>query len=96
MADQVPSSRKVPPLAIIVVVILVALAVVAFANMRGKTQTPSGTMSAPQNRPAAEQPVMPQQPNLTANVTSDEKGAMGHQGTADDRVNETTANATGR
>ena len=95
MPDQIPTSRKVPPLAIIVVVVLVALVVVAFANMRGKTHTPSGMMSAPQAQPASE-PVMPQQSTVpnAQQPASDEKGAMGHQGTADDRVNETTANRT--
>lgn len=98
MADQVPTSRKIPPLAIIVVVILVALAVVAFANMRGKTLPPSGGEGAPQDRPVVDRPVMPQQSQVTNTPApaSTEKGAMGAQGDSDDKVNEVTADRVAR
>ena len=95
MTDDLPTSRKVPPLAIIVVVILAALVAIAFANMRGATHPARGGLSAPQ---AADKSVMPQQstvPNHQA-PASDERGAMGHH----DNPNEpggpaTTANVVG-
>lgn len=78
MADQVPTSRKIPPLAIIVVVILAALAAVAFGNWRTTLKTPSGG-SMPQAKPdaAATMPVQPSISNTAAGA-SDEKGAVGH------------------
>lgn len=95
MSDQLPTSRKVPPLAIIVIVILAALAAIAFANMRGATHPARGGPSAPQ---AADKGVMPQQSDVpnTQQPASDERGAMGHR----DNANEpggpaTTANVTG-
>ena len=45
MSDPVPTPRKVPPLAIVVVVVLVALAVVAFDKMSGRTHAPTGSTS---------------------------------------------------
>ena len=98
MADDVPTTRKVPPLAIIIVVVIAALAAIAFANMRGATHAPhgmAGTGPAPQ---AADKSVMPQTsavPN-TQQPASDERGAMGHH----DNPNEpggpaTTANVVG-
>ncbi len=77
MTDYVPTSRKVPPLAIIVIVILAALVAIAFANMRGATHPARGGLSAPQA--GDDKAVMPQQstvPNKQA-PASDERGAMG-------------------
>ncbi len=95
MTDDVPTSRKVPPLAIIVIVVLAALAAIAFANMRGATHPARGGLSAPQ---AADKSVMPQTSTVpnTQQPASDERGAMGHH----DNPNEpggpaTTANVTG-
>ncbi len=97
MADHAPTSRKVPPLAIIVVVILVALAVVAFANMRGQTTPPRPGPSAPQDRPTTA-PVMPQLSTVpnAQQPASEEKGASGHRNTTDEPGGPaTTANVTG-
>ena len=95
MTDGVPPSRKVPPLAIIVIVVLAALVAIAFANMRGATHPPRGGLSAPQ---ATDKSVMPQASTVpdTQAPASDERGAMGHR----DNPNEpggpaTTANVTG-
>lgn len=98
MADQVPTSRKVPPLAIIVVVILAALAAVAFANWRSTQKTPSGVAGAPQDRPVVSQPIMPQQSSVpnAQQPASDERGAAGHRNTtAEPGGAATTANVTG-
>ncbi len=73
MADQVPTSRKVPPLAIIVAVMLAALAAVAFAGWRSAQHPPA----------AGSAPVMPRMstvPDAQA-PASGEKGAVGHDGT---------------
>ena len=96
MTDDLPTSRKVPPLVIIVVVVLAALAAIAFANWRTTQHPPHGGPSMPQS--GSGQPVMPQQstvPNRQA-PASDERGAMGHH----DNANEpggpaTTANVVG-
>lgn len=98
MPDDLPTSRKVPPLAIIVVVILAALVAVAFANWRSTQATPSGKLAAPQDRPTNEQPVMPQQSTVpnAQQPASDVKGAMGRKGTADEPGGPaTTANVVG-
>ena len=77
MTDDVPTSRKVPPLAIIVIVVLAALAAIAFANMRGATHPAHGGLTSPQ---AADKSVMPQMSTVpnTQQPASDERGAMGH------------------
>ena len=93
-----PASRKVQPIAIIVVVVLVALAIIAFAGMRGATHPPRGGPSAPQGAllsGAPSDPAPSTVPN-TQQPASDERGAMGHH----DNANEpggpaTTANTTG-
>ena len=97
MADQVPTSRKVPPLAIIVIVILAALAAVAFGNWRSTTRTPSGG-TAP-GKPPASDAVMPPAaaalPNGPA-PASEERGAMGHKNSSDEPGGPaTTANVVG-
>ena len=78
MADE---TRRIPPLAIIVMVVLVALVVIAFVQWRGTQRTPSGILGAPQKGDVAAS-VMPQQstvPNAQA-PASTENGAVGHQG----------------
>ena len=89
MADDVPTSRKVPPLVIIIVVVIAALAAIAFANMRGQTQPARGGPSAPQ---AAEKSVMPQTSTVpnAQQPASDERGAAGHH----DNPNEAGGPAT--
>lgn len=98
MADDVPTSRKAPPLVVIVVVILAALAALAFANMRSQQHGPRGGPSMPQSQEVVRRSVMPQTstvPNRQA-PASDEKGAMGHDGSSDEPGGPArTANVTG-
>lgn len=97
MTDDVPTSRKVPPLVIIVIVVLAALAAVAFANWRSTQHPPHAGPSMPQAQPASA-PVMPQQSTVPDHQApaSDEKGAMGHKNTSDEPGGpSTTANVTG-
>ena len=68
MTDPKPNPRvsnKISPLAVIVAIILIGVVIVAFVNVRGHHETPTGASAPMAGSPHT---VMPQQPNLPNGV----------------------------